>query len=592
MAVRNDLNQLNDAGTEGDWNTSGFDSPKLNNSSSTIPYFIEGSDCMDFPLKKGQTDGHTYDDIGNVDFTDRVFVAHYYIPGPDVSNIPLNEFWVQLSSDSGFTSNYGRWDALPFFAAAPGSFVALPVFPSNADETNGTLVVNSVSSMGFTATTGGSNDGKAGAFDHFYDISEFGGHSETWTDDFFDDLIDDGTNGADAEVAFGVLSRSGAFFESKINFAIGNDVAANTTVDESGKTIYFNNLQADHKLGYIFYGGSSGQVNFDITGLVHFWNSQNSSAEIFSQTNETDIFRIDGCSFTNGGNTTLPAWVSDANTFVQNSNFSNCQPIDINSILFEGNTIADATEGVFYSGTGTRRSKDNTYLNNTDAVHFDTAQTITMDGDQFSGNTDDIHFSGSGTLTVNAINGANPVTSRVSGGGTVVINNAVTVRVTCIDQLLAPVEDAIVTLTAKDGTGDLPFEDSVTITSSGTTATVSHTAHNMKTGQEILIDGANQVRYNGVFTITVTGANSYTYTMLESATSPATGTIIATGVALFGISNASGIVENTGFPFTVTQSIIGDARKGAGAEVKQPALITGNIVTGTGFTATATMNDD
>ena len=67
----------------------------------------------------------------------------------------------------------------------------------------------------------------------------------------------------------------------------------------------------------------------------------------------------------------------------------------------------------------------------------------------------------------------------------------------------------------------------VTITSSATTATVTHTAHGFTTGQSVTISGANESEYNGTFTITVTGSNAYTYTLPNSTSSPATGTITA-----------------------------------------------------------------
>lgn len=63
------------------------------------------------------------------------------------------------------------------------------------------------------------------------------------------------------------------------------------------------------------------------------------------------------------------------------------------------------------------------------------------------------------------------------------------------------------------------------ITSSGTTATVTYNAHGYSTGDTIVISGATQTEYNGAYVITVTGANTFTYTFAGSATSPATGTL-------------------------------------------------------------------
>lgn len=68
----------------------------------------------------------------------------------------------------------------------------------------------------------------------------------------------------------------------------------------------------------------------------------------------------------------------------------------------------------------------------------------------------------------------------------------------------------------------------VTITRSGTTATVSSTAHGLTTNDDVTITGSDQADYNGSFTVTVVGANSYTFTVQNSPTSPATGSIVAT----------------------------------------------------------------
>ena len=56
MAIFDDRVDLNDAQSTGDWTTVGFDSPTLNNASSTTPFFREDTGCMQWLLKKGQTD--------------------------------------------------------------------------------------------------------------------------------------------------------------------------------------------------------------------------------------------------------------------------------------------------------------------------------------------------------------------------------------------------------------------------------------------------------------------------------------------------------------------------------------------------------
>jgi hypothetical protein len=58
-------------------------------------------------------------------------------------------------------------------------------------------------------------------------------------------------------------------------------------------------------------------------------------------------------------------------------------------------------------------------------------------------------------------------------------------------------------------------------------ATVTATAHGFTSGDQMNISGAVQTDYNGDFIVTVTDANTFTYTVSGSPATPATGTIIA-----------------------------------------------------------------
>lgn len=68
------------------------------------------------------------------------------------------------------------------------------------------------------------------------------------------------------------------------------------------------------------------------------------------------------------------------------------------------------------------------------------------------------------------------------------------------------------------------------LTRSGTTATVTTSVnHGWTNGALVTIAGATQTAYNGNFIISVTGLNTFTYTVSGSPATPATGTITATG---------------------------------------------------------------
>lgn len=167
-----------------------------------------------------------------------------------------------------------------------------------------------------------------------------------------------------------------------------------------------------------------------------------------------------------------------------------------------------------------------------------------------------------------------------TNSGTTEVYYEVPVKLTVKDvgEAKAPINAARVIIEARSG-GDLPFEESVSITRSGSTATVTHTAHGMETNEKAAIRGADQQEYNGIFPITVVDADSYTYTVAGVPATPATGTITSTGIILEGITNASGIIERTDFHYTSTQPIGGYARKASSAPYYKSLSLGGAIST-------------
>lgn len=95
--------------------------------------------------------------------------------------------------------------------------------------------------------------------------------------------------------------------------------------------------------------------------------------------------------------------------------------------------------------------------------------------------------------------------------GAPIINGVAGSLITALDAILV------------DGYGQVNVSS---ITRSGTTATVTTaTAHGFSTGDVALIAGAAETEYNGEFVVTVTGATTFTYDVVGSPSTPATGTI-------------------------------------------------------------------
>ena len=178
-----------------------------------------------------------------------------------------------------------------------------------------------------------------------------------------------------------------------------------------------------------------------------------------------------------------------------------------------------------------------------------------------------------------------------TAGATVNVVNSVTVKVTAKDAAdSSSITGARVYLEADTG-GPLPAADVVTITRSGSTATVSHTTHGLSTGDLVKIRGADQSEYNQKATITVTGASSYTYTVSGTPATPATGTITSTAVILDDVTDGSGVVQDTGFAFASNQPVTGRIRKNTSSPRFKTSPVSGTITTA-GFDSTTFLVGD
>lgn len=216
--------------------------------------------------------------------------------------------------------------------------------------------------------------------------------------------------------------------------------------------------------------------------------------------------------------------------------------------------------------------------------------TVTLDNVQFDKTgTFEVENSGSGTITLALTNGstslgAGDVTN--TGGGSIVISNPVTTTITILDgRDNSDLQNARVILKASDGTGDLPYQDSVTITRVTTTATVSHTAHGLSNGEKVEIKGAVQPEYNGAKTISNVSTNAYDYTVSGSPTSPATGTITATGIVLEGLTDVNGEISSSR-TWGGAQPVTGVARKATTSPIFKDGPLTGIISATAGLTIT------
>lgn len=206
----------------------------------------------------------------------------------------------------------------------------------------------------------------------------------------------------------------------------------------------------------------------------------------------------------------------------------------------------------------------------------------------------DLHFlaNGNADYTVNITGGGSTPTYTNDGSGTVsIVVNPVAHTVNVTDESGTAISGARVMTWPTDNTGPIPFEESISITRSGSTATVSHTAHGLNSNEYVWVQGADQAEYNGVNQVTVTDANTYTYTVSGTPATPATGTITGTGLVLFGTTNGSGVITYTR-AYSASQDVQGRVREATGAPFYQPATYTSTISSSAGSTVNITLLDD
>jgi len=265
-----------------------------------------------------------------------------------------------------------------------------------------------------------------------------------------------------------------------------------------------------------------------------------------------------------------------------------CSDLQLSGGTLDGVAIIDANtaDGVAFITTNTLNNISNCDFTFSDghAIEITATGTYTFTNNTLTGygaiGTNDaaIYNNSGGLVTIN-YTGTQP-TYRNGASASTVVQNTVTTLVHVEDNTGVDLQNAKVHAEAANGSGDLPFEESVTITRSGSTATVTHTAHGLSDGDKVVIRGADQNEYNCVAAITNSSTNAYDYTVSGSPTTPATGTITSTGVVLNGLTDVNGDVS-AARTFSVDQPITGNVRKSSASPRFKSFSLAGNSVDAT-----------
>lgn len=575
-----------------------------------FPY--QGSNCV----SRKVTSAGFYSDTGaarDMTATARTtWMAKLWLTNYGSLSTTGNQLVARVGSGTGAYYEYILGDpSFDYIAGPDGGWCLVPIDPNIASHRSSTTGSPTLTACAYFAAYAQCSTSKVenlgmDAIDAgigLYLTGGDGGDTDGVFDDFAVDDVDDTTNGR-----FGYVRRGGGgllVFGRLIIGASSSSGTLTSTATEFTDTdvvITFPDHFAAAGFSGMTFDLGSASTTITLTG-ISFVSAGTAAGEdtraVFEVTGTSGTLDVTGGTLVNFSDVVLTSGCTIVGTSIATASMTqgsaNVSGLQITTL--SASTVATLTDPVFGTTTDLH---DVTFVQGSagHAMEIATATSYTLTNIFFSGygttgsNDAAIYVSASsGTVTLNIAGGDSP-TYRTAGATVNIVTSPVTTTITVQDiEDFSAISGARVLLLASNGTGDLPFEESVTITSSGTTATVTHTSHGMATGDVAYIKGANEQDYNGIWEITVTGVNSYTYAMNNSTTSPATGTIDSTGGIFNETTNGSGIVTDSR-SISVDQPVTGRVRKATTSPYYKTAPINGTIDKDTGFQTTVYMIPD
>ena len=363
---------------------------------------------------------------------------------------------------------------------------------------------------------------------------------------------------------------------------LGDDDSTNDCYfEDSGQILIFEDLAVDSTLYELkVVGNATGTTVVDLSGNFITTVAPNYIITMIDDTNVDSII-LDGTIIQKAGDVFLSSVVSGDGTV-----FDQCGMLEPDDATMTNFSVKNGTETdhlLFPSGTNNLSNAQFISAGTGHAILIEDTGTITFDNFKFTGyasgdgstGNECVYNNSGGLVTINITNGGDTPTIHNGTSATTIVNNAVDLTITVKNTAGTELENVRVQLEADSG-GAAPFEESVTIAGSGTTATVTHGTHGLASGNTVLIKGANEFYYNGRYVITVTDSSTYTYTMAGSPSTPATGTITCTQAFMSELTNSSGIATES-FNYAGSQPYVGKARLSTAPPYYADATFTGSI---------------
>ena len=408
---------------------------------------------------------------------------------------------------------------------------------------------------------------------------------------------------------YGIILENEEVYFCYGKFQIGNG-STTTYFEMDGDVLVFTDAPVADGLYSLIGNGSGANITITNSTIKSAGIGDANRFDVDMSTDSPGTVAITDTVFLRGGAVTFAS--GQTNT---GNTFNNCQQITTNGADISECSVVDSAvvtnmgavyQNVAYTDTYFDGMTFEMGTNSHHAIDFGTAVTsnLTLRNVEFSGfgSTDDANDSivrflaTSGSLTLSLVNctvdGSAATTSNfsvdsIAGIAVTLSIDPVTTSVHVNDHNGNDLQNARVFLKAANATGDLPFEETVTIIRSGTTATVSHNGHGLNTNEYVDLNGITNNTWDnwGAHKIIVSDANTYTYTTIDTGSTNYTGTIKATGVTIYGLTDSNGDISSSR-TYALNQPLTGYVRKSSSSPYYKPAELNGEVDSSFGLSIT------
>ncbi|MHA2062955.1 MAG: hypothetical protein ACXABY_01095 [Candidatus Thorarchaeota archaeon] len=384
------------------------------------------------------------------------------------------------------------------------------------------------------------------------------------------------------------------------------------SMGKSGSPVYFSDTGVSITINNPFKVASGfHRIEINDASSCIIWDAisftaLSSSHPGFLEMNANADFDILGCQFKDMG-----SFVFGSNASANNSIWRGCSQITACGMPFTNNQVLDYTGAactaalVWPVDVDLDGKMDGTTFERGDAAHHAielgttspsnlTIRSATFSGFAGSDEEDDAVFyvkRTSGSVNIGAV-GCTGIITYKSDGAAVNITQGVSTQVTVQDAATACwLANARVLVEAAAGGPYISASGIENLSFAASTVTASHPDHGLATNDWVVVRGASEGQYNGVWQITVSSASVYTYQITTTPSSPASGCATGTFAPIHALTNASGLVSDTR-TYASDQPFTGRVRADLSGSPYKNQPFSGTIDSATGATVVVGMSED